>query len=119
LFSRRAQTLAAVTEAGGIHLEGAAGEGFVAIDTLTSALSEAVIGADVEDLVVPTTAIEYYGAALAPLLADGQPVFLNPGHTGGALRLAYDLRRAGFDGDTRTCEVASLTSACQLKGPGG
>lgn len=118
LFSRRDQTLAPIVESGGIRLEGVAGEGFVPIDAVTSDLAVAVAGADVVELVVPTTAIEYYGAALAPVLADGQPLFLNPGHTGGALHLAHGLRRAGFSGEIRACEVASLTYACRVQGPG-
>jgi opine dehydrogenase len=117
LFTRRPETLAAVVDAGGIELEGVAGEGFVPIATITSDLEEAVVGADMIELVVPTTAIEYYGTALAPTLKDGQPIFLNPGHTGGGLYLAHELRRAGFKGAIKTCEVASLTYACRLQGP--
>lgn len=118
LYSRRPETLEAVAAAGGIELEGAAGEGFVPIPVITNDLAEAVTGADVVELVTPTTAIEYYGAALAPVLGDNQPVFLNPGHTGGGLYLAHELRRAGFEGEIKTCEVASLTYACRLQGPG-
>jgi opine dehydrogenase len=118
LYSRRPETLEAVSAAGGIELEGVAGEGFVPITTITNDLAEAVAAADIVELVTPTTAIEYYGAALARVLADAQPVFLNPGHTGGGLHLAHELRNAGFKGEIKTCEVASLTYACRLQGPG-
>jgi opine dehydrogenase len=117
LFSRSRHTLAPVVDAGGVQLDGAAGEGFVAVDTVTSDLAEAVRGADVVELVVPTTAIEFYGTALASLLEDWQVVFLNPGHTGGGLYLVQELRRAGCKRDIRTCEVASLTYACRLQAP--
>lgn len=116
LFARTPERIASVVAAGGIHLEGEAGEGFAAISAVTCDLAEAVKGAEVIELVVPTTAIGFYGAALAPLL-DDQIVFLNPGHTGGGLYLTQELRRAGCEGEIRTCEVASLTYACRLQTP--
>jgi opine dehydrogenase len=117
LFSRRHETLASVINAGGIQIDGAAGEGFAKPNLITSDLGEAVTGADVIELVVPTTALAYYGATLAPLIEDRQVLFLNPGHTGGGLFLAQEMRRAGYVRDLRTCEVASLTYACRQQAP--
>ncbi|HEX3801943.1 MAG TPA: NAD/NADP octopine/nopaline dehydrogenase family protein [Solirubrobacteraceae bacterium] len=117
LFSRNPETLRPVLAAGGIQIDGALGEEFAAIDLVTADLAEAVLGADVVELVVPTPAIAYYGAALASIIKEGQVVFLNPGHTGGGLHLVRELRRAGYQRDIRTCEVASLTYACRQPGP--
>ena len=55
-------------------------------------------GADLIMLVVPSVAHEPYARALAPLLDGSQPIFLNPGHTGGGLHFLHELRKAGYHG---------------------
>jgi opine dehydrogenase len=118
LFSRSSETLAPIVNRGGIELIGSAGQGFVKIDRITHDLADAVLGADLVALVVPTTAHSFYAAALAGLLGDGQPVFLNPGHCGGGLHLVAELRRNGFRGEVKTCETATLTYGCRIRQPG-
>ena len=118
LFSRSEQALGPIRERGGIELDGAAGAGFAQLELITNDLGEAVTSADLVELVVPTTAHDFYAAALAPILNDGQPVFLNPGHTGGGLHFVAELRRHGFVGQIRTCEVATLTYGCRRQLPG-
>ncbi len=49
-------------------------------------------------LVVPSVAHEHYARALAPLLDGSQPIFINPGHTGGGLHFLHELRKAGYRG---------------------
>lgn len=117
LYSRNEKTLAEIEGAGGIQLEGAAGEGLARLKRLTGEIEEAVADADLVMLVVPSTAIGDYATNLAPHLKDGQPVFLNPGGTGGALELVAGLRRGGFTGVTKVCEVSTLTYACRRSGP--
>jgi opine dehydrogenase len=117
LFSRSQEALAPIRDAGGIQLEGAAGEGFARVGVVTTDLVEAVTGADLVMTVVPTTALEFYARALAPVLADGQPVLLNPGHTGGGLHFVAELRRAGVRGEVRTCEVSTLSYGCRIQAP--
>ncbi|MGD9526518.1 NAD/NADP octopine/nopaline dehydrogenase family protein [Pseudonocardia sp.] len=117
LFSRTPAPLDPVREAGGITLEGAAGSGLAVTELLTTDLAAAVSGADLVMLVVPATALAPYAALLAPHLTAGQPVFLNPGGTGGALALHAALRAEGFRGELRIAEVSTLTYACRTCGP--
>jgi hypothetical protein len=82
LHTRNVERLAALRAQGGIAARGVH-DGLVPIDLVTADLGEAVRGADLIMLVVPSLAHEAYACALAPLL-DGKPILLNPGHTGGA-----------------------------------
>ena len=116
LHARREQTLAPIRDQGGIDLKGA---GVVPVPVLTTDISEAVTGADLVMTVVPSVAHTYYAALLAPVLQPEQPVFVNPGHTGGALHLVQELRNAGFRAPIRTCETVTLTYICRKTGPAG
>lgn len=118
LYSRSVATLEPVIAKGGVTLTGAAGEGFALIDKISTDLSTIVVGVDLVMLVVPVTAHAYYAQALAPVLDEGQPVFLNPGHTCGGLHFATELRRAGYQGEIRSCEASTLTYGCRIQGPG-
>ncbi|HBY93064.1 MAG TPA: NADP transhydrogenase subunit alpha [Chloroflexi bacterium] len=117
LYSRSAERLAPVVARGGIQLLGDAGKGFARVACVTNDLAQAVAGADLIMLVVPVTAHEFYARALAPLLPDGQAIFLNPGHTGGALHFATELGRAGYGGEARVCEASTLTYGCRTRDP--
>lgn len=117
LFSRSPQALEPVRRAGGLTLEGAAGSGFAEPEIVTHDAAVAVRDADVIMLVVPATALAEYAALLAPHLRSGQPVFLNPGGTGGALEFHTAVRGAGFGGELRVCEVSTLSYACRIVGP--
>jgi opine dehydrogenase len=76
-----------------------------------------VRGADLIMLVVPSIAHETYARALAPLIDDGQPILLNPGHTGGGLHFLHELRLAGYRGAVRSCETVTLTYITRMEGP--
>lgn len=117
LFSRSERALGPIREAGGLTLEGAAGAGTAMPEQVTTDIEAAVTGADLVMLVVPATAIDAYAALLAPCLRSGQPLFLNPGGTGGALALHAGLRAAGFAGELRIGEVSTLTYACRVTAP--
>ncbi|MEK6443952.1 NAD/NADP octopine/nopaline dehydrogenase family protein [Pseudonocardia sp. T1-2H] len=117
LYSRRMQSLEPIRSAGGIRIDGAAGSGLAEVATLTDDLGAAVAGADLVMLVVPATALAGYAAGLAGVLGDGQPVFLNPGGTGGALAFTTELRRSGFRGEPCVCEGSTLTYACRRQDP--
>ncbi len=67
-------------------------------------------------LVVPSVAHEPYAKALAPLLDGSQPIFLNPGHTGGGLHFLQELRKAGYKGPIKICETVSLTDVTRMEG---
>lgn len=116
LYARRDETLAPLRAAGGIHAKGVV-EGLAAPALMTTDAAEAIAGADLVMLVVPSVAHAGYAAALAPLMRPDLPVFVNPGHTGGGLHFAAELRRAGYDGALRSCETVTLTYICRKTGP--
>jgi opine dehydrogenase len=68
-------------------------------------------------LVVPSVAHETYAVELAPLIDGSQPIFVNPGHTGGGLHFVHELRSAGYRGPVRTCETVTLTYITRMEGP--
>jgi opine dehydrogenase len=116
LHARSAARLAPLRERGGVEARGVQ-DGFVPLPVLTTDVAEAVHGADLVMLVVPSVAHGDYARALAPLLTPALPVFLNPGHTGGGLHFVHELRRAGYRDDIRTGETVSLTYICRMEGP--
>jgi opine dehydrogenase len=116
LTTRRRETLAPIMERGGVELIGEAGEGFAKIAKITTDLREAVDGADILLVTVPTTAHGHYARALAKLLSPQQIVMLNPGHTCGGLHFAAELRRQGIAWTPRLCETFTLTYGCRMAG---
>ena len=116
LQARSEQRLTPIRERGGVDVTGVH-EGFVSLPTLTTSVVEAVTGADLVMLVVPSVAHADYATALARVLAPGQPVFLNPGHTGGGLHFVHELRRAGYRDEVRTVETVTLTYISRTQGP--
>jgi opine dehydrogenase len=116
LHARNPDRLAPIRERGGIEARGVQ-QGFVPFTALTTDIGEAVRGADLVMLVVPSVAHETYASLLAPLLAPDLPMFLNPGHTGGGLHFVHELRRAGYAKPLQTCETVTLTYICRMEGP--
>lgn len=116
LQARRAETLAPIRDRGGVLARGVH-DGLVPVALTTTDVAEAVDGADLIMLVVPSVAHEPYARALKPLLTPDRPVFLNPGHTGGGLHFVNELRRAGYRDPVRTCETLTLTYICRMEGP--
>jgi opine dehydrogenase len=116
LHARNPERFAALRARGGIEARGIV-QGHVPIALTTTDVTEAVHGADLIMLVVPSVAHEPYARALAPLLDGSQPIFLNPGHTGGGLHFLHELRKAGYRGPIKTCETVSLTYVTRMEGP--
>ncbi len=116
LHARRAERLAAIRERGGLEVRGIH-DGFVPVRELTTDLAQAVIGAELIMLVVPSVAHEDYAAALVPLVRAEVPILLNPGHTGGGLHFLNALRRAGYRGPVQIGETVTLTYICRMAGP--
>ncbi|MCX7026151.1 MAG: NAD/NADP octopine/nopaline dehydrogenase family protein [Spirochaetes bacterium] len=94
LYNRTDEHLNAVRWYKGVELEGEI-EGFGPVKLATSSIQAAVEGADVIMIVTPSTAHYPLASAMAPFLADGQVVVLNPGRTGGALEFRACLSREG------------------------
>lgn len=117
MFNRSAERLRPIKEQGGIVLSGAAGEGLVPVALVTDSLEDAVAGAQLVLLTVPTSALTYYAPALGPLLTSDQTVMLNPGHMGGGLYFAAELKRRFGKTDLKICETVTLPYACRMQGP--
>lgn len=117
LHARREQSLTPFREQGGVRAKGIQ-DGLFPVFLMTTDVGEAVAGADLVMLVVPSIAHGFYAEALAPWLRPDLPVFVNPGHTGGALHFVRELRRAGYDAPVRTCETVTLSYICRKTDPG-
>src|SRR5215470_12670197 len=115
LFNRSPGRLAAIRDAGGITVTGEIA-GFAAPALVTGSLQEAVDGAGVVAVTVPTASLPAYAAALARATTDEQLIWLNPGHSGGALYLAGELARAGR-GKRTICQLTTASHASRLTGP--
>ena len=117
LHARREERLRPLREKGGIEIEGGVHNAFVPLAHLTTEVAEAVEGADLIMLAVPSVAHADYARQLAPLLSPDRIVYLNPGHTGGCLHFVHALRGAGYREDVQTCETITLTYICRMQGP--
>jgi opine dehydrogenase len=93
------------------------GEREVEIAVVTADLAEAVKGAQLIVCPAPATAQVDIARALAPLLADGQVVFLPPG-TFGSYLMAKALRDAGNRADVSFAESGTLPYLTRKHGPG-
>ncbi|HEU4657486.1 MAG TPA: NAD/NADP octopine/nopaline dehydrogenase family protein [Capillimicrobium sp.] len=93
LWNRSASTLEPFRAAGGVRHLGVLGDGFTALDRITTDLAAALDDADVALVCMPSLAHDDVADALAAAGAD-LPVVLNPGHTGGALHLAARMGEA-------------------------
>jgi opine dehydrogenase len=116
LHARNAERLAPLRARGGIEAHGVQ-QGFATPEVMTTDLAEAIRGAELIMLVVPSVAHSFYAQALASLLDGSVPVMLNPGHTGGGLHFLADLRAAGYAGPLPLCETVSLTYITRMEGP--
>lgn len=76
-----------------IEYEGIWGEGSCQVFCVTDSMEEAVTGADLVMLNVPGTGHEYYLKVLKHYILPETVLYMNPGHTGGALRAARILGR--------------------------
>ena len=115
LHARRDATLEPLRKAGGINARGVQ-QGLFPIAKMTTDVAEAIDGADLIMLVVPSSAHAFYADALARLIDGSVPIFLNPGHTGGGLHFLKELRDAGYRGPVKTGETVSLTYVTRMEG---
>jgi opine dehydrogenase len=116
LHARRQETLDPLREEGGIKTNGIQ-KGVFPIALATTEIDKAIEGVDLIMLVVPSVAHENYARLLAPLLTPETPIFVNPGHTGGALHFVNELRKAGYIDQVKTCETVTLTYICRKTAP--
>jgi opine dehydrogenase len=102
----------ALQRAGRIVASGSV-QGEAKIDLITGDICEAVRGADVIMVVIPTVYQRSTAAAMAPALTDGQVIVLNPGATGGALEVRNTLRESGVKASLVVAETDTLLYACR------
>ncbi|MDR1588683.1 MAG: NAD/NADP octopine/nopaline dehydrogenase family protein [Oscillospiraceae bacterium] len=88
-------------------------EGTAAIDLISRDMAEVVRGAQ---LIMVTTPAQYHhvvGAAMAPHLADGQTVILNPGRTFGTYAFEKTLRENGCRAAISLGETDTFVFTCR------
>lgn len=116
LWRRDPGTVAEMQAAGPITLKDHAGSRPVEIAQITSDLAEAIAGAALIVCPAPADSHPDIGARLAPLLTDGQVVFLPPG-TFGTYMMAKAMRDAGNAADASFAEAGTLPWLTRKHGP--
>lgn len=116
LCNRSPARLDAIDRAGGITVTGAV-EGSSRIALLTTDMAEAVRGADVVAVTVPTPALPKYAAALAETMTSDQLIWLDPGHSGGALYIGAELRRRRGGSGPLICQLSTASHGSRMTGP--
>lgn len=116
LWNRSPGRLELIRRAGGITATGAV-EGFAPFDRLTTFVEEAVRGADIVAVTVPTPALPTLASALADFTTADQLIWLNPGHSGGALYVAAEMERRTGRGGRRLCQLSTASHGCRMSGP--
>lgn len=114
--NRSLARLEPIREAGGLTVSGAV-DGFAPLTVLTDSLEEAIRGADVVAVTVPTPALPYYAQALAERITDSQLIWLDPGHSGGALFLAGEMQRSTGRRGRRICQLSTSSHGARMQGP--
>ena len=98
---------------GGIRLEGRI-NGFGLINCITNNLAEAVRNAEIIMVTTIANAHKDVARSLAPYVAEGQVIILNPGRTCGALVFKQALAEAGCKVRFYLAEAQTLVYACRL-----
>jgi opine dehydrogenase len=117
LWDIEPEKVQALRQRGSIALSGAV-EGEARVSLVTGDMAEAVEGAAVIMVILPTV---YHGSVakgMAPHLRSGQVVVLNPGATGGALEVRATLRENGCRAQVTVAETDTLLYACRSPKPG-
>ena len=114
-----AASLDEVAAQGGIFLEtlessGLKG-GFAKLANITTDIAEAIPGAEVIFVIVPSVGHRRFAELAAPYLEDGQIVVLAPGNMYGALDFAATVKKAGNKSNIIFAEMDSMMYACRKK----
>jgi opine dehydrogenase len=115
-WRRDAAGLQPVIDTGSITVLDHRGERDIPIAQPTGSLAEAVEGAGLIVIPLPATTHESLAKELAPLLRDGQVVYLPPG-TFGSYIFARALREAGNSADVSFAETGTLPYLARKHGP--
>jgi opine dehydrogenase len=119
LFNRTEKHVSLIKARGGIDLESYEGgpRGFGKLDEVTSDYAEAVKGAEVIMVVVPSSAHVDVAKGMTPHLKDGQIIILHPGRTCGAIEFAKVLRDRNCSTDVTIAEAETFIYASRSDGP--
>jgi opine dehydrogenase len=119
LYNRTFDHISVIQKRGGIELdsneEGAKGFGKLAM--VTSDMKDALEGAQMIMVVVPSSAHADIAKAVARYLKNGQTIILHPGRTCGALEFAKVLRDQGCRADVTIAEAETFIYASRSDGP--
>lgn len=119
LFNRSFLHIEVIAKRGGIELESPPGgpRGFGALTKVTDNAEEAVSGAEVIMIVVPSSGHADIARILAPYLVDGQIVILHPGRTCGTIEFREILNQNGCDCRILLAEAETFIYASRAEGP--
>lgn len=116
LCNRSGARLEAIRAAGGIRVTGVV-DGFAPVAVVTTDLAEAMDGAQVVAVTVPTPALTHYARGLAESTTDDQLIWLDPGHSGGALYLAAELSRRERRRRPLICQLSTASHGSRMTAP--
>ncbi|MBN1440102.1 MAG: NAD/NADP octopine/nopaline dehydrogenase family protein [Anaerolineales bacterium] len=119
LFNRTEDHISVLKQRGGIELEAPEGiqHGFAKLARITADFGEALKGAQVIMVVVPSSAHVDVAAGMAPHLKSGQIIILHPGRTCGAIEFAKVLRDQGCRAEVTIAEAETFIYASRSDGP--
>jgi len=121
LFNRTPERLEPIRRHGSIELiahDGAdSPRGIGPIAVSTSDIKEAIAGADITMVAVPANGHAWLAEEMAPHLADGQIIVLNPGRTGGALEVHHILQERGATARVIVAEAQTFLYASRAVNP--
>jgi opine dehydrogenase len=119
LWNRTEDHISVIKSRGGIELESMEGgpHGFGKLEKVTADIGEALEGAQIIMVVLPSTAHVDVAKWAAPHLKDGQIVVLNPGRTLGAFEFQKTIRENGCTSGPIIAEAETLIYASRSDGP--
>ena len=113
LYNRTIEKVVKIRKQGYIEMEGCiCGKGMVNI--VTDDIERAIAGMDIIMVAVPASAHRHIANLIAPYLASGQYVVLNPGRTGGALEFKNIIRNINSAINISIIEAQTLLFACRI-----
>ena len=115
LCNRSETRLEEIRNSGGIAVTGAV-NGVASIAHMTTNVAEAVRYADLVAVTVPSPALPHYAGTLAATTTDEQLIWLDPGHSGGALYLGTEIRRRR-GGHPMVCQLSTASHGSRMAGP--
>ncbi len=118
LYNRTYAHIEVIAELGGITLDDPEGpSGFGKLHKVTDKIDEALDGADIIMVVIPSSGHRDIAIACAPYLQDGQIVLLHPGRTCGAIEFKETLRQYGCQTHPIIAEAETFIYASRSEGP--